>query len=61
MTNANIKVGTEIIGKYQTMVVTKVETKRVYGYDKKRFEKVGKKESCSFDLEKLTNRIIIKK
>ena len=55
MTNADIKIGTEIIGRYQTMIVTKLGEKRVYGYDKKRFEKVGKKESCSFDLEKLTN------
>jgi hypothetical protein len=50
-----IQKGTILKGRYQIMVVDRVENKRVYGYDKNNFEKRGKKSVISMSWETLLN------
>ena len=52
---AQIQVGTVIKTTYQTMVVTSITEKRIYGYDKKRFDLKGKKEEISLEYETIMN------
>jgi hypothetical protein len=50
-----IQIGTILKGRYQTMVVTKITKKRVYGYDKRNFDKRGKKSEVSMCWDILLN------
>jgi hypothetical protein len=50
-----IQKGTILKGAYQTMIVEKISKKRVYGYDKKNFEKRGRKSIISMSWETLLN------
>jgi len=50
-----IQIGSILKGRYQTMVVTRVSKKRVYGYDKINFEKRGKKSEISMSWDVLLN------
>ena len=50
-----IQIGSQIVGNYQTLVVTKITAKRVYGYDKKWFDKSGKKSEAAMDFSTLLN------
>lgn len=56
MTNvSNVTVGTEIQGKYFTMIVTEVKNNRIFGFDKQRFIKTGKEENISIKISDLKN------
>ncbi len=56
MTNAsNITVGTEIEGRYFTMIVTEIKNNRIFGFDKQRFIKTGKEENISIKTSDLKN------
>lgn len=56
MTNAsNITVGTEIEGRYFTMIVTEIKNNRIFGFDKRRFIKTGEEENISIKTSDLKN------
>lgn len=50
-----IQKGTILKGIYQIMIVERTDSKRVYGYDKRNFDKRGKKSTISMSWETLLN------
>ncbi len=52
---SNVTVGTEIKGRYFTMIVTEIKNNRIFGFDKQRFIKTGKEENISIKISDLKN------